>query len=125
MKRFVLKGWLLLLYFDLVMRLNSFRRLYEIVSNERVRLTAESSRPSSVDLCHAMDLASAFYFKPVLCLQRAAATTLFLRRHGWEAEMVIGAQVLPFKSHAWVEIDATVVNDKPYMLDLYQVLKRC
>jgi hypothetical protein len=125
MKRFVLEGWLLLLYFDFVMRFFSFKRLYEIVRDETIRPAAVCSLPQSADLCHSMDLASVFYFKPVRCLQRAAATTILLRRHGWEAEMVIGAQVLPFKSHAWVEIDASVVNDKPYMLDLYQVLKRC
>jgi transglutaminase superfamily protein len=41
----------------------------------------------------------------VLCLQRSAATTLLLRRHGWDAEMVIGAKLLPFQSHAWVEVN--------------------
>src|SRR6267142_2468310 len=28
--------------------------------------------------------------------------------------MVIGAQQMPFKAHAWVEVDGRVVNDKPY-----------
>jgi transglutaminase superfamily protein len=72
-----------------------------------------------------MDLACVLYFKRVLCLQRSAATTLLLRRYGWRAEMVTGVQILPFASHAWVEIEGTVVNDKPYMLDIYQVLERC
>jgi Transglutaminase-like superfamily len=60
-----------------------------------------------------------------MCLQRSAATTLLMRRHGWEAEMVIGVQLLPFKSHAWVESKGVIVNDKPYMLDIYHVLERC
>ena len=72
-----------------------------------------------------VDLACLFYFKQVMCLQRSAATTLLMRRHGWEAEMVIGAQLLPFKSHAWVEIKGVIVNDRPYMLDIYRVLERC
>jgi hypothetical protein len=72
-----------------------------------------------------MDLACVFYPKSVLCLQRSAATTLLLRRHGIRAELVIGAQMLPFKSHAWVEVEGTVVNDKPYMREIYQVLERC
>jgi hypothetical protein len=33
--------------------------------------------------------------------------------------MVIGAQTIPFTSHAWVEVD-----DKPYMPEIYQVLER-
>jgi len=48
-----------------------------------------------------------------------------LRRHGLRAEMVIGAQMLPFKSHAWVEVGGIVVNDKPYIREIYQVLERC
>jgi hypothetical protein len=72
-----------------------------------------------------MDLACVFYPKQVLCLQRAAATTQLLRGHGIRAEMVIGAQLMPFQSHAWVEVDGSVVNDKPYIRDIYQELERC
>jgi hypothetical protein len=39
--------------------------------------------------------------------------------------MVIGAQQLPFKAHAWVEVDGHVVNDKPYVPEMYAVLERC
>jgi hypothetical protein len=39
--------------------------------------------------------------------------------------MVTGAQILPFESHAWVEIGGVVVNDKPYMHEIYQVFERC
>jgi hypothetical protein len=124
MKRRVLESWLLLFYFECVMRLRGFRRVHEIV--RRYEICPAASQHSSVtDLCRAADLACIFYFKQVLCLQGSAATTLLLRRHGWNAEMVIGAQMLPFKSHAWVEINGEVVNDKPYMLDIYKVLERC
>ena len=37
----------------------------------------------------------------------------------------IGAQQMPFKSHAWVEVDGRVVNDKPYTPEIYAVLDRC
>jgi hypothetical protein len=72
-----------------------------------------------------MDYACVFYFKCVACLQRSAATTLLLRRHGFGAELVIGAKLLPFCSHAWVEFEGTVINDKPYMHAIYKVLERC
>ena len=125
MKRVVLESWLLLAYFELVMLFRSFKALNEIVREERVCPIPISSLPENIDLCHAMDLACVFYFRQVMCLQRSAATTLLLRRHGWDAEMVIGAQIFPFKSHAWVEVKGIVVNDKPYMLDIYQVIERC
>lgn len=125
MTRLVFKSWLLLLHFEFAMRFRDFKVLHESVRKERARSAPIGRHPSIEELCRAVDLACVFYFKQVLCLQRSAATTLLLRRYGWNAEMVIGAQVLPFKSHAWVEIQGTIVNDKSYMLDIYRVLKRC
>ena len=125
MKRLVLDSWLWLLYFDFVMRFRGFKRLHDVVRNQAIHPPSADHSPSSAELCHSVDLACVFYFKQVLCLQRSAATTLVLRRHGVDAEMVIGAQMLPFRSHAWVEVKGVIVNDKPYMLDIYSVLERC
>jgi prolyl oligopeptidase len=50
---------------------------------------------------------------------------MLLRRHGFHAELVIGARIVPFKSHAWVEINGLVINDKSYMSELYRELERC
>jgi hypothetical protein len=121
----VIKSWGSLLYFDFVLRFRGLPRVHDIVRNQRVySLDGFSVVPAS-RLCRAVDLACVFYFKQVLCLQRSAVTAVSLRRNGWKAEMVIGARVRPFKSHAWVEIGRSVVNDKPYMLELYQELDRC
>jgi hypothetical protein len=125
MIQYVLKSGILLLYVECVMRFRSFKILKDIVRREEVRTRPSQEIVDSALLCHSMDVACVFYFKRVMCLQRSAATTLLLRHHGWEAETVIGAQILPFKSHAWVEIKGAVVNDKPYMLDIYRVLERC
>ena len=76
-------------------------------------------------LCHAIDVAAALYFKNVLCLQRSAAAARLLKKHGFPAEMVIGVKQLPFLAHAWVEVAGRVVNDKPYMSEVYSVLARC
>jgi Transglutaminase-like superfamily len=76
-------------------------------------------------ICRAADIASVLYFKRVLCLQGSAATTMLLRRHGFAAQLVIGARIVPFKSHAWVELDGVVLNDKPYTPQLYSELERC
>lgn len=122
MKRLLIESWLLLFYFDCLMHFRGFQRVHAAVRHEKVRqrLTKES-----LNLCHAADLACVFYFKPVLCLQRSAATAVLLKRHGWAADLVIGAQILPFQSHAWVEVDGKVVNDKPYIREMFEVLERC
>jgi hypothetical protein len=125
MKKLVIKSWFLLIYFEAVIRLREFKYLHSTVRNTEVQIRSRETMLPSAELCRAMDVACVFYFKRVLCLQRSAATTCLLRQHGWTAEMVIGAQLVPFKSHAWVEIDGAVVNDKPYVVDIYQVLERC
>lgn len=124
MKRLVLKSWLWLLYFDWIMHFRDFKRLHAIVRKQRIHSSAIPTT-TSAEVCRAVDLACVFYFKRVQCLQRSAATAVLLRRYGWKAEMVLGAQLLPFLSHAWVEIGGQVVNDKPYMTEIFQVLERC
>jgi hypothetical protein len=120
----ILASWLLLLYFDCLMRLGGFARVHEAVRREKV-IPKPNVHGSDRELSHAVDLACVFYFKPVLCLQRSAALAVLLRRHGSEAEMVIGAQLLPFLAHAWVEVGGRAINDKPYVGEIFQVLERC
>ncbi len=121
----VMHSWLLLFRMELIMRFRSFAMLRRAVLNQPVN-SSERSRPATAEeLSHSMDLACVFYFKRVLCLQRSAATAILLRRHGWNSEMVTGAQLLPEEFHAWVEVEGIVVNDKPYMQEIYQVLERC
>jgi hypothetical protein len=120
----VLLGWLLLLYFDWLMRFGGFERVQKVVREHKVGSTSMASQ-SAQDLAHAVDLACVFYFKRVLCLQRSAALASLLRRRGIDAEMIIGVQLLPFLSHAWVEVGGHVINDKPYIEQIFQVLDRC
>ena len=125
MKRLVFESWLLLMRFEWIMRLREFKQLHRVVQKEPVRRVPSARLSHRDDLCRAMDYACVFYAKRVFCLQRSAATTLLLRRHGIDAELVIGAKLLPFRSHAWVEVNGQVVNDRPYMHTIYQVLERC
>ena len=76
-------------------------------------------------ICQAVAYACIWYAKPVLCLQRSAVAVTLLRKYGILAEMVIGAQRLPLKAHAWVEVDGRVVNDKPEVQTDYLVMERC
>ena len=125
MNRLVFESWLMLIRFEWTICLGRFHALYRVVQRERVCSVTTAPLIAEEDLCRAMDYACVFYFKHVLCLQRSAATTLLLRRHGFEAELVIGAMLLPFRSHAWVEVNGQVINDKPYVHSIYQVLERC
>jgi hypothetical protein len=119
----VLEAYLGLIRFDLYLGRKHFESLYNNIRNYRTRKRAVS--PGSIDaICSAVDMACIWYWKEALCLQRSAATVCLLRKYGVSAHLVIGAQQMPFKAHAWVEVDGTVVNDKQYIGELYATLDR-
>jgi hypothetical protein len=120
----ILRAYIELIHFDLYVSRGTFAVLYQKVRDCEVR--ENTAVQSDVErICSAVDLACIWYWKKVLCLQRSAATACLLKRHGVPARMVIGAQQIPFKAHAWVEVNGRVVNDKPYTAEMYAVLDRC
>jgi hypothetical protein len=125
MKCLIAESYLFLLRTEFFMTLRTLRSLHRYVRNATVDAPRSGPLVSAGELCRAIDFACAFYPKRVFCLQRSSATALLLRRYGIPAEMVIGAKMLPFRSHAWVEVNGEVVNDMPYMHEIYQVLERC
>jgi hypothetical protein len=120
----ILKAYLKLVHFDLYLVHGNFEALYDKVRCYPLR--NQTPVPDAVErICSAVDIACIWYWKQALCLQRSAATACLLRMYGLPAQMVIGAQQMPFKAHAWVEVDGRVVNDKPYTPEMYAVLDRC
>jgi hypothetical protein len=120
----VLRAYSKLIYFDLVLARGNFAALCEKVHNYPMGKVTEDPYASE-KICAAVDMACIWYWKELLCLQRSAATACLLRRYGIPAQLIIGAQQMPFKAHAWVEVDGRVVNDKPYMREMYAVLDQC
>jgi len=126
MIRWVLEALYHLIRIDWLMSSRAgFGAVRDIVGTAPSSLFNGHTGPDSQRLCRAIDIACVLYFKNVLCLQRSSATTLLLRRNGFPAELVIGARTVPFKSHAWVELNRTVINDKAYISQLYRELDRC
>lgn len=124
MKFLVLQAYLKLIQFDLYLGRKSFSALYSKVRNFPKGKKAPS--PDALEkICAAVDIACIWYWKEALCLQRSSALTCLLKKYGVPAQMVIGAQQMPFKAHAWVEVNGRVVNDKSYTPELYAVLDRC
>jgi hypothetical protein len=101
-----------LVRYEAVVWLRGFGRILS-----QLKLQSISEKPVSRELeqaiCDAVLLATCFYWKPVLCLQRAACTVRLLKRHGIAARLVIGYRPSPFFSHAWVEVDGRVVYGSP------------
>jgi hypothetical protein len=124
MSSLVLEAYLKLVHFDLYLARGNFAALYDRV--RKYPLGRRVPVPDAVErICAAINMACIWYWKEALCLQRSAATACLLKKYGVPAQMVIGAQQVPFKAHAWVEVRGCVVNDKPYTPEMYVVLDRC
>lgn len=117
-------AYFMLAYFDFYLLRGKFAAFYQKVRSYPLQGDQPPTEPI-LQICAAVDTACIWYWKEVLCLQRSATTACLLRRHGVPAQMVIGAQQLPFRAHAWVEVGGRVVNDKPYIPEMYAQLDRC
>jgi hypothetical protein len=113
-----------LLLFDCLRLDRNFARMHRLVRNWRTAPRVVS--PDAVALvCRAVNYACVAYPKRMLCLQRSVVTTCLLRSCGLSAQLVIGAQKLPFKAHAWTEVNGCAVNETRNVQSIYQVWERC
>jgi hypothetical protein len=106
-----LKALLGLLVFDLLRFANNFPKIHNFV---RMWPVASGNVPPEIgaQLCAAVNYACVWYPKRIRCLQRSFVTTCLARTCGLRATMVLAAQALPFKAHAWTEIDGIPVNER-------------
>lgn len=123
-------GWTTLAFVALaaahvLMKFGGFNRLYRTVKRWPVAKKKPASREQIDAVIAAIDRAGRYYPKHALCLQRSAVGTCLLRMAGVEAQLVMGCRKIPFRGHAWVEVNGEVVNDTPKVQTHYRVLDRC
>ena len=113
-----------LLGFDVLRLGYNFAKVHRIVGGWTVARKLHFA--NGVDrVCQAINYACIWYPKRVQCLQRSVVTTCLLRSCGVPAKMVIGVQQLPFRAHAWTEVDGRAINERRDVQRIYQVLERC
>jgi hypothetical protein len=114
----------MLLAYDILSALCCFQTIYSLVKGWKVdNKPAESNVIDRV--CMAVNYACVWYPKQALCLQRSFVTTYLFRKHGVAAKMVLGAQKLPFKAHAWVEVEGLAINERSNVQVTYTVWDKC
>lgn len=109
---------------DAYMGCHSFSSLHQHIRDYPTSTTT-SPVPKIGYLSHAVDVACSLYPKQVLCLQRSAVLVKMLRKRGVSAHLIIGAQKLPFKAHAWVEVDGMIINDRLASRETFLVMEVC
>ena len=114
-----------LLLFDVLGFGRHFARMHRVVTDWRVAQGRLTRSDTVEKVCKAVNYACVWYPKQVLCLQRSAVTTCLIRDTGIAATMVMGAQTLPFKAHAWTEVNGRAVNERRDVQNVYAVWERC
>jgi hypothetical protein len=112
-----------LIFYEILTKIGGFKRVRTFVKRTN-RNPLDAPAETVKRVVDAVDIASVFYFKRVMCLHRSFAAVRMLRRSGVDAELIIASRPLPFMSHAWVEVDNKIVNDKPGYKRKLQVLER-
>ncbi len=106
-----------------LLRLIGFGRFCSLV--RRWPRKPGSRYAGSQRLADAMTRAAILHHRHAWCLERSAATACLLRLAGHPAEMVIGVHRMPFRAHAWVELEGDVINDLETVKTTYTELDRC
>lgn len=110
--------------YDVMNTFCCFETMYSMVKNWTVA-SVPSGQETINRVCTAVNYACIWYPKQALCLQRSFVTTYLLRKRGVVAHMVLGAQKLPFKAHAWVEVNGQAINERSNVQATYAVWDRC
>jgi hypothetical protein len=103
----VLKALFEMVRYDVIVSWVGIGRILRQLRSQNVPVK-QCSEDLQKAICDAVLLASCFYWKPVLCLQRSVCTTILLRKYGIGAKVVIGYRPAPFFSHSWVEVNGQV-----------------
>jgi hypothetical protein len=114
----------MLLAYDVLSTLCRFQTTYCMVRGWKINRKADGP-DTATEVCTAVNYACVWYPKQALCLQRSFVTTYLLRKNGVAARMVLGAQKLPFKAHAWVEVDGQAINERSNVQATYAVWDKC
>ena len=101
--RILSRAWVCLLAAYAALRFLPVRRVEALLEKLAGKDRAEIS---SAHLARLVDVAARFHLRPITCLPRSLALRALLRRHGVEADLLIGVRreedgVL--RAHAWIE----------------------
>lgn len=118
----VCHAFLSLAAFDLALSTGSLKTLCRWVTKWPLKLPRRGDAEMIGRVCTAVERACVWYPKKAVCLQRSAVTVCLLKSAGIDARMIVGARVMPMVSHAWVEVDGSVVNDHIKVRRVFQRL---
>ena len=96
------RAWMYLLVAYIAIRVLPIRRVEALL--ESLSPKKKKEIPSS-RLARLVDIAARRHLRPMTCLPRSLALRALLRRHGIEADLLIGVrrEAGSLRAHAWIE----------------------
>jgi len=124
-KRYILQAYILRIKVDLILKIRGFKGLIDFIKKSRnPKKSYKKTNPEEYNsLASIVNRACFYYFYRTKCLEWAATLTLLALKKGLQCNLVIGVQNMPFRAHAWGQVDNLVVaDDKNLPKDLSVIL---
>lgn len=109
----VIKAWLLLIWFDGLLRLLPYERVQQFTLARTHRSAPEDSLHVARRLHYLIGIASRRFFQPMTCLRRSLVLQFLLARRGIKGEMQFGAKLEQgtLIAHAWIELEGQPIGE--------------
>lgn len=120
----VAEAYIRLIEYDLFLSNHNLGALHRRLLGLPVRSKRSADQIGNA-VVRALGIACALYPKQILCLKRSTVLVAMLRSRGVNARMVIGVQRLPFKAHAWVEVDGAILDDRLAARERFLQVEQC
>ncbi|HEY2974377.1 MAG TPA: lasso peptide biosynthesis B2 protein [Pyrinomonadaceae bacterium] len=109
------------LAYDIALKLLGFSRLCRVIQGWPLMKRERLNEQRLKRIFAGIERARIWYPKQMMCMQHSAVITCLSRYWGLPALMAVGARKMPFKSHAWVEVGGTVINDTQKVKRFYRL----
>jgi hypothetical protein len=106
--------------YDILMKLLGFHRICRIIERRAFK-KQKTDLLRILQVCAGVERARIWYPKEIKCMQHSVVIKFLLAHSGLNARLAIAGRCMPFQSHAWVELDGTVINDTQRVQQYYRV----
>lgn len=99
--------------YEVLNALGGYPLVRKVITNTRASNNSINTRLRLIkQVTETVDTVCCFYVRRIGCLHRSFVAVRLLRKLGVNADLVIGVRPVPFLSHAWVEFQNEIVNDR-------------
>ncbi|SEN48763.1 lasso peptide biosynthesis B2 protein [Lihuaxuella thermophila] len=107
----MIRAWFYLAYANFLIKTHKLEKLKPFLNRRQARCKEAWSFDEAKQACVEIEKAKRFFLSRTACLEQSLALFLIATSRNKLVNWVIGVRLAPFKSHAWVEINGTPVEE--------------